>query len=741
MSKEAVVATALYVLGRVRSRAYGGSDVDNAVYYLNKLRDLLASAGVDAVKVEQLIRENASMSYINYAVGRSLEPSLECPGNSSVVIDFVSGDKVVTVGPALTLDVVRHGVKARGSYQDIVNEIDRYVNSLAGLRMDYQQLVETLLAVMKLTILYVPYSNCDGGNHYSAYAVAHAAMAYASTDGNYRLLGIDVVGIQDIIGRIQRTKQAMRQLKGRSILINLVQQAAAIRLINDVNKALRGDVLSPANVLMNTGGEVVMLIPDVSEGVLNEAVDDVESAVISEFEGRLGLVIAYTKAHGVDASFREVLDELERELTRRRYGRYRRVHINGVDLCSMCGMASENLEQPDDTTLRMCPFCSKAHKIGTVSRRLGFIARLRTSNYGRIRDDCKNVNLLGIDYAICSEEVSPICSNEYVHYHLNELRFSCMGNVANSVIFLNTIMPTDPETGDVMDLEKIRMGDMAITVRADANSMGRIKANAARDAATYAFFTNLLTTIFDAYGAYLIGSNQARYGGGVFLIYSGGDDVVVVGDYMALDYIARLITRANEFSINVAAGAMVHEVHQPIYLVWLEAEDRLARAKERNRNSSLIYVMDADRAPIILEPGDVLDIVNYVSMKHNYADLEEGQGVSPSMLYRLNRHFVEIYNALYEVVSNGGNCLDAKRRLLRAIIEYTYYYNRNRDTVSQAVSELGRELMPENLVNLLRNIKCGSEDGVGQYLRILGRAIASVNIYVLKARSEGGAGW
>ncbi|WP_054850216.1 hypothetical protein [Vulcanisaeta sp. JCM 14467] len=90
--------------------------------------------------------------------------------------------------------------------------------------------------------------------------------------------------------------------------------------------------------------------------------------------------------------------------------------------------------------------------------------------------------------------------------------------------------------------------------------------------------------------------------------------------------------------------------------MWLETEDRLIRAKERNRGSSLIYVMDTDRAPIILGPDDVLGIANYVSMRHDYADLEEGQGVSSSMLYRLNRHFVEIYNVLYEVASNGGNC-------------------------------------------------------------------------------------
>ncbi len=178
----------------------------------------------------------------------------------------------------------------------------------------------------------------------------------------------------------------------------------------------------------------------------------------------MGLVIAYTKAHGgVGTSFREAMNELERELVRRRYGRYRRVLINGVGLCDVCGMASGgklggSVKMPDGSTLMMCPFCLMAHEIGTVSRRLGgFIARLKTSNYGR--GGCVNVGgLLGVNYAVCPDGASPNFGSEYVHYYLNELRIHRVDNVAHSVTFLNTIMPTDPETGEVMDLEKIEMG-------------------------------------------------------------------------------------------------------------------------------------------------------------------------------------------------------------------------------------------------------------------------------------------
>lgn len=114
MSREAVIATALYVMGRVRRRAYGGSDIDNAIHYLNQLRNLLAGAGVDVGKIEQLIRGNSVMNYVNCAVEKRLEPSQECPGNSGVVIDFVGKNREVTVGPALTLDVIRTALRLGG---------------------------------------------------------------------------------------------------------------------------------------------------------------------------------------------------------------------------------------------------------------------------------------------------------------------------------------------------------------------------------------------------------------------------------------------------------------------------------------------------------------------------------------------------------------------------------------------------------------------------------------------------
>ena len=268
------------------------------------------------------------------------------------------------------------------------------------------------------------------------------------------------------------------------------------------------------------------------------------------------------------------------------------------------------------------------------------------------------------------------------------------------------------------------------TVKSDANLMGRLKDRASRDAATYVLFSNVLMTIFDAYGAYLW--NTRYRSRPLFLIYSGGDDIVVVGDYNALDYITNIVRRANEFSINVATGALLHDVHYPIYLAWSESEERLEGAKQ-DRSRSLMYVMSIDGAPVILEPGDISGVVSYVSRKL----MAEETWESMSLLHRLYGHFVNIYRALYGVAVSRGDseCMVARRRLVRALIEYTYYFNRNSERLEEVVTEFGRELLPQGLARLLLSVRCGDAAGAGQYLRQLGRAIVSINIRVLTSKT------
>ena len=736
MSKESVIAVALHVMGEVKRNAFGGSTVENALYYLEKLRNVLISSGIDVRKVEELVRDSSITRYVGLATEGALGNLNQACGQPGIIIDFTGNG--IMVGPATMLDVVKDGVKAKRDHKDIINELDKYIGQLGSLSMDYQQLMETLLTIMRLTLLYVPYSGCSG---YSAYAVAHAAMAYASTEatnGRFRLMGIDIVGIQEVISRIQRTKQALRQLKGRSLLINLIQHAVALRMINDINKALGNDLLSPVNILVNTGGEVVMLIPSIDGEVLGKVINNIVDDVINGFEGNLSLSIAYTESYELSKNFKEVLDELNNRIARVRYSRFRKFKANSVGLCDVCGIASGNLTKVPtaDGEIAMCPFCHLAHKLGTISRRLGFIAILRDVNYGK--KECEEHDVLGIRYLICPDSVTPNYGAEYIHYNLNELRIGNVSNVAYSVLFMNTRMPTDAVSGEISSLDDIKMGGMALTIKADANAMGTIKAKSSKNAAKYVLFTSLLVTIFDAYGAYLWNSNQSKYSGvnKVFLIYSGGDDIVVIGDYMTLDYLAKIIKRANEFSINVAAGALIHDAYQPVYLTWLSTEDRLEKAKDTDRSKSLIYLMNTGEAPIILEPDDALSIVNYVSRKHEYATaIEETPSESASMLYKLNKYLIEMYNSLYEVVLNTGNLLNAKRRFLRALINYTYYFNRNSDKVSSIINDLNRELLPQNLVNLLNSIENNDKDYMLWYLKILGRAIVSINISALALKA------
>ncbi|ADY01692.1 CRISPR-associated protein, Csm1 family [Vulcanisaeta moutnovskia 768-28] len=732
----------LLVMGRVRSRALGGEPRDHANKYLEQLSNVFTSAGVNVGDVRKALANGAAglRSYIEAAI-QGPEPSDGC-GDGQLIIDLFG--KEVRVGPALMRSVVEGGVSARDGYKTIVSALDDYVARLGALSMDKEQLMTTLLTIGRLVLSYVPYSTCGVGSGISAYAVMHTAAAYASTEpyGRFRLLGVDILGIQEVIGRIQRTGQAMRQLRGRSVLVNLFQNAVAVRIIRDVNRRVGSDVLSPINVLVNTGGEVVMLIPGLDSNVLDYVINDIESKVNEEFEGRVRVVVAYTGIHDIGNRFGDVLRELVAALGRRRYGIWRRFSVGGKHLCSMCGMPTGKLsvETIGGEELRLCPFCHYSHRVGTASRRLGFMAELRDSGgYG----GCEVIELLGIRYAVCPDNARADLGREYIHYGINEFQNPILraSNVGYSVLFLNTRMPISQDTGDLLTLEDI--GNYAISVKADANKMGIFKKGAAeRGAAAYLFFSTLLTTVFDAYGPWLFTQNLGRYGNNVFIIYSGGDDIFIAGDHRALDYIARVMRRALDFGISVAAGALIHEPQMPMYLVWDETDERLEAVKDVSRDEPLIYLAHTGSAPIILTPSDVLEVVDYVNANTAAPPGEyEGDVIGKSLMFKVGEELTNIYNMLYALyaLARQGRCgsrNELVRELVRGVVNYTYLVNRNRDRAYAVINEISSNVEPGRLTNalmpILRIRDCSEyvrSRELTELMKSLAKAIMKIDLY------------
>jgi len=757
-AKPLITSVILYVMGKVRSRARGGDAIGNAMHYLNLLRSPLQVAGVNVDQVSGLLGSQDVLKYINAAVGKPIDQG-ECDAGKPLRIPFVkrremrNGGEVdveVNVGPALLMSVVTKGTGAKDSYDAIVGELDRYMEGLGGLRLDWEGFITTLLSIAKLTLTYVPYSTCGDGNSYSAYAVAHAAAAYASTavtNGKYALVVVDIVGIQDIISRINRTEKAMRQLKGRSILINLLQHAVAVRLMRDVNRRLGSDVLSPVNILVNTGGEVVMLIPAVSKELAN-VIETIEDEVLREFEGRVRVVVAHSKEHDISENFNTALEEAYEEHDDKRYGRWRRLIINGKNLCDMCHMPTERPIQVDNQVL--CPFCALANSIGTVSRRLGLLAEVQ----GPVNQPgCEPLSVLGVNYVACLDGVK-YRGMPYIVYDLNGLDVTKQVNAGHTLFFLNTRMPTDV-TDELKSFEDL--GNFAVTVKSDANRMGEVKKKASmQGVAQYILYSQLLTTIFDAYGSILY-MNNPRYGENVFVVYSGGDDLVIVGNHYALDYLVNIVKRANEFGVNVASGVMVHDVKLPIYLVWRDTEDRLNEAKGMGRDKSLVYLLNTGESPVILSVDSVREVYNYIEQRHAWlSEGEEGE-TSRVLMYKVVIHLTNMYDLLWRIRSllSGGKGEDInklkqslnelKRSLTREVINYVYLMNRNRSNAQGILRELPRSLHPDNIANalapILRSQVNGEKplDALDRLLGDLGVVVARVNLYrqlIEKQRSE-----
>jgi CRISPR-associated protein Csm1 len=472
--------------------------------------------------------------------------------------------------------------------------------------------------------------------------------------------------------------------------------------------------------------------------VLDDVINSVESSVDEEFEGRVRIVIAYTRDYDIGKPFNEVLSELMETLGRRRFGVWRKLIVDGKDLCGMCGMPTAKLvvETVGDEKLGLCSFCHYSHRVGTVSRRLGFIAELRDSSKYR---DCDVVDVVGVKYAICLGDTHADLQREYIHYSINEFQNPILNasNVGYSVLFLNSKMPTNEETGEILTLDNI--SDYAISVKADANKMGYFKAKAAEDGASYLLFSTLLSTVFDAYSSWLFTRNIHRYGDRVFVIYSGGDDAFLIGDYRALDLIANIIRRAGEFGINVAAGALIHEPQEPIYLIWGETDERLEETKRVNRDDSLIYLAHTGNAPIILRPSDVLEVTQYIDYKAT-APSEEEDTIGRSLIFKMGEELTSIYNTLYTLYTLGqeGRCglmSGFIKELIRSMVNYTYLVNRNKDRAETIISNLSRDIEPSRLTNLLMPI-LGIRD-CSQYAksrelmeltRLLAKVIMKINI-------------
>ncbi len=427
--------------------------------------------------------------------------------------------------------------------------------------------------------------------------------------GRFLLFGGDISGIQKFVYQIS-SKGAYKTLKGRSFLIQLLSEILAKNFVNEFG-------LSFPNILYASGGKFYLLLPNILtvKTRLDELTSKLNEWLFYKFDGDLYVRTAHEVLSAKDLTRQsgETLYDKWDKLTRKLVYEDRKRHQNlsaaqydllfGVDeikpaSCEVCHCSIKSGNQ--------CNTCKNMKEMGRL---------LGTASYILVADNEEEVEALDCVFDIedvfskdtyvwiLSEQDLPTSVKKGFHlYCINResietlpLGFSYPERVNSSLMILGSNHKFD------RTFEKIAAMSNGIErigiLRMDVDDLGKVfsqglkgyKHDQFSDARFYSLgrITTLsfqLHLFFGAIVPQLINSDKS-FVGRVTVVYSGGDDLFLLGAWDAMPVVARKIRRKFEHftchnkCFGLSGGIVITRGKFPIYKSAEMAGEAEARAK------------------------------------------------------------------------------------------------------------------------------------------------------------------
>jgi CRISPR-associated protein Csm1 len=794
--REYVVAALLHDIGKLIRRARlcregrAGRHAEESIHFVELIENVLRAAGLDVNFVKQFIaRHHEDGGIAPYDRAAALERKAHGDDESREGLAIAGRREediplaVYADGRALYVPPCPLPASLEEAEQLVPQELpphDRvcecYVRSYERLQrlaavlnaraMGYQQLVEALLYTLRSTSTFVPAAVYGVSvPDTSLYAHSLLSAALASTGGEFVLVALDVGKIQDYMRRVRVTKGAMALLRGRSLMVSLLQRVAVRWLIDEVNKKLGGaDIVTWANVLLDTGGEVLLILPHVKG--LDGLLEQLERRVLEDTRGALALYAARVGPCrlGDLEKFESLLKELEQAVYVRkmRYVEYsarsggapnarspRGQYAFYSEICEFCGRPAKTAErQIRDARFELCDECWGEYAAGIAARNLQALVIARGRSHAgeaelerRHGCDIAPFSFLGYTVfvaggggcdpdAVAGTAAQLMRDSNPVVYFANRPADFIRGHdgIGYGFVFTNQYLPR--ENGGVMSLESVRP---AVFIKADANEMGRRKDRASERPSLLVTFSTAVSTAYELYPALLASERQRE---NIFVIYAGGDDLALAGDLSALKYIARVVEYAERWGFRTAVGVKIDEPYLPVYYAWTETDLRLKRAKDYGRDRSI--------AVVITDPVEIAVDVAELGTIYDCAAPDEIAGEELGRLARIV--YLKLFEAYAQLVAlkrgaAGQQRLAACRELARVFVELAYVLNRRMD--EEGVEEFldwlkrmsGLDLTPDKLPGVYE-VACGKRDGASGVEEMLRKAILGLYLAFLKRRAE-----
>jgi len=486
--------------------------------------------------------------------------------------------------------------------------------------------------------------------------------------GRYILAVGDVGGIQRFLYTIV-ARNAARALRGRSLALQLLTDAIGHRLLDNLG-------LPPTCMLHNGGGKVWMLLPaSVRDRVLQMA-EAIDLELHHQYAARLSFSLGIAPLRGVDFIDKRIaagFDKAARDMQARRRRRfasalrtqYEKVFAPHGDpaseqACGICGKLSR-LARLEDEERSACPECLAFEKLGTAAVRATAIVRAAGPDWHRDLVRCRPERGRTFSYELPELETGYLlyagswdaliqaADASLTLFRVNEPPDTYGATAAVGMWLTGTNRARD-EVGAALDFDGLAEASEGIerlgVLRMDVDDLGEILRSGFPDEeASFSRITNLSRSLSYFFGGHLSSlASASQWRDRAQIIYSGGDDLFIVGAWSAMPELAREIRQRFERFVcgnprwGLSGGIAVVRVRTPVAGAADVAGEAESRAKQ--------YHGRADGRPkdalcFLGEPLSWRDFDVVAAMARELCDMLDAGGadgggrIARSMLHRL----------------------------------------------------------------------------------------------------------
>ena len=403
----------------------------------------------------------------------------------------------------------------------------------------------------------------------------------------YALLCGDISGIQAFIYRIT-SKGAAKGLKGRSFSVQMITRTACHLILEELK-------LPITQVIYLGGGRFYLLLPaHLAEEALRIVDETINPELFEKYHGSLFLAAGYETFSGkAFKDFATLWSEAEKEANKAKGKKFASLDYAMLfespqpeetpRFCDACGAEVPSLRSYAETEL--CEACYEQVIIGEKLRRFSYLARA---------DEEADFSLFGIKYKIFKDlnEVQE-CNGLREIYKINDTNLEELPLERADGGFLfygGNRAPVERErikTFSELAEESHGIKRLGI-LRMDVDDLGRVFSKGLGQDASLSRLASLSRMLILFFSGY-INSILEPWKDNTYLIYSGGDDLFLVGSWHVVPQVAREIRQEfEEFvchnpHLTLSGGILLASPKFPLYKAAQLAGSAEALAKDFQR--------------------------------------------------------------------------------------------------------------------------------------------------------------